>query len=119
MNLKGEWKSTGDPTEVALQVFATKLGLGQPSLTAGSSVSSSRSVVEKSDTEHAVKIRFADDEAKLNKRFKFLVEFPFSSSIKRMSTIYYDTEQQATVVMCKGAVRGFNYVCNFSHSRVV
>ncbi|PBL01595.1 potassium/sodium eff [Armillaria gallica] len=104
MNLKGEWKSTGDPTEVALQVFATKLGLGQPSLTAGSSVSSSRSIVEKSDAEHAAKIRFADDEAKLNKRFKFLVEFPFSSSIKRMSTIYYDTEQQATVVMCKGAV---------------
>lgn len=104
MNLKGEWKSTGDPTEVALQVFATKLGLGQPSLTAGSSVSSSRSIVEQGDAEHAEKIRFADDEAKSNKRFKFLVEFPFSSSIKRMSTIYYDTEQQATIVMCKGAV---------------
>ncbi|SJL01009.1 related to sodium P-type ATPase [Armillaria ostoyae] len=104
MNLKGEWKSTGDPTEVALQVFATKLGLGQPSLTAGSSVSSSRSIVEQGDAEHAEKIRFADDEAKSNKRFKFLVEFPFSSSIKRMSTIYYDTEQQATIAMCKGAV---------------
>ncbi|PBK72093.1 potassium/sodium eff [Armillaria solidipes] len=104
MNLKGEWKSTGDPTEVALQVFATKLGLGQPSLTAGSSVSSSRSIVEQGHAEHAEKIRFADDEAKSNKRFKFLVEFPFSSSIKRMSTIYYDTEQQATIVMCKGAV---------------
>ncbi|KAK0455617.1 uncharacterized protein EV420DRAFT_1552259 [Desarmillaria tabescens] len=104
MNLKGEWKSTGDPTEVALQVFATKLGLGQPSLTAGSSVSSSKSIVERSDADHAKKIRFADDEAKLNKRFKFLVEFPFSSSVKRMSTIYNDTEQQATVVMCKGAV---------------
>ncbi|KAK0227152.1 hypothetical protein EDD85DRAFT_160664 [Armillaria nabsnona] len=104
MNLKGEWKSTGDPTEVALQVFATKLGLGQPSLTAGSSVSSSRSIIGQSDVEHTEKVRFADDEAKLNKRFKFLVEFPFSSSIKRMSTVYYDTEQQATVVMCKGAV---------------
>lgn len=104
MNLKSEWKSTGDPTEVALQVFATKLGLGQPSLTAGSSVSSSRSIVEQGEAHHAEKIRFADDETKSNKRFKFLVEFPFSSSIKRMSTIYYDTEQLATVVMCKGAV---------------
>ncbi|KAK0191732.1 hypothetical protein F5146DRAFT_1112096 [Armillaria mellea] len=104
MNLKGEWKSTGDPTEIALQVFATKLGLGQPSLTAGSSVSSSRSIVKKSDAEHVEKIRFADDEEKSNTRFKFLVEFPFSSSIKRMSTIYYDTEQLAAVVMCKGAI---------------
>jgi hypothetical protein len=30
--LKGEWKSTGDPTEVALQVFATKLRLGRARL---------------------------------------------------------------------------------------
>ncbi|KAK0195550.1 hypothetical protein F5146DRAFT_997127 [Armillaria mellea] len=81
MNLKGEWKSTGDPTEVAFQVFATKLGLGQPSLT----------------------IRLADDEEKSNNRFKFLVGFSFSSSIKWMSTNYYDTEQLATIVMCKGA----------------
>lgn len=94
--MKGEWKSTGDPTEVALQVFATKLGLGQPSLTAGSS----KSIDERSDSEHAKKIHFADEE---NKRFGFLVEFPFSSSIKRMSTIYYDTEQKSAVVMCKGA----------------
>ena len=32
-NLKGQWKSTGDPTEVALQVFAMKLGLPRSSLT--------------------------------------------------------------------------------------
>ncbi|KAK0188215.1 hypothetical protein F5146DRAFT_1141663 [Armillaria mellea] len=85
MNLKGECKSTGDPTEVAFQIFATKLGLGQPSLTAGSL------------------IRLADDEEKSNNRFKFLVGFSFSSSIKWMSTNYYDTEQLATIVMCKGA----------------
>jgi Na+-exporting ATPase len=32
-NLKGEWKSIGHPTKVALQVFASRLKLGRDSLT--------------------------------------------------------------------------------------
>uniref|UniRef100_D8PXV2 P-type Na(+) transporter n=1 Tax=Schizophyllum commune (strain H4-8 / FGSC 9210) TaxID=578458 RepID=D8PXV2_SCHCM len=76
-NLRGEWKSTGDPTEVSLQVFATKLRMGQPSLVAGQD----------------------------KPRFTLKLEFPFSSSVKKMSTIYYDREQDKyAVVMLKGAV---------------
>lgn len=120
-NLKGEWKSTGDPTEVALQVFATKLGYGQPSLTVQDAAKSSSSQVDISGgSETAEKVHFADgentpekefkevsrdlSEYKGDKRFKFQVEFPFSSTVKKMSSIYYDTKNKEAVIMSKGAV---------------
>ncbi|TRM60619.1 hypothetical protein BD626DRAFT_549599 [Schizophyllum amplum] len=54
-NLRGEWKTTGDPTE--------------------------------------------------SRRFSLKVEFPFSSTVKKMSTVYFDREQDKyAVVMLKGAV---------------
>ncbi|KXN83707.1 Calcium-transporting ATPase 3 [Leucoagaricus sp. SymC.cos] len=64
-NLKGERKSTGDPTEVPLQVFATKLKLGRPS--------PSKDAAEPEDNRlgpalgkiiegRREKIKFADDE---------------------------------------------------------
>lgn len=123
-NLKGEWKSSGDPTEVALQVFATKVGLGQPTLTASSlSADSDRAkplnedVVEgddqnkEGDKEGAEKqkkqIFFSDGQnPNAKKRFELKAEFPFSSSVKRMSTIYFDEERPGVaIVMIKGAVR--------------
>ncbi|KAI9314025.1 potassium/sodium efflux P-type ATPase [Dichotomocladium elegans] len=55
----GEWHSVGDPTEVALQVFAHKAGMGKPSLT-------------KSTEDH---------------RWTLIAEYPFDSSIKRMSVL--------------------------------
>ncbi|KIY72345.1 potassium/sodium eff [Cylindrobasidium torrendii FP15055 ss-10] len=123
-NLKGEWKSTGDPTEVALQVFATKLGYGQPSLTIQEASNRSTSQVDVSSGSDTVeKVHFADGanaaekaprdltDFKGDKRFKFLVEFPFSSSVKKMSSVYYDTKKQEAVIMSKGAVERILECC--------
>lgn len=104
-NLKGEWKSTGDPTEVALQVFATKLGLGRPTLTADAlepepthTPALGKIIIEDSD-----KVR-RQDHKPLPKRFELKVEFPFSSELKRMSTIYLDTQENQVISLTKGAV---------------
>ncbi|KAG5651926.1 hypothetical protein H0H81_006907 [Sphagnurus paluster] len=104
-NLKGEWKSTGDPTEVALQVFATKLGLGRPTLTADAlepepthTPALGKIIIEDSD-----KVR-RQDHKPLPKRFELKVEFPFSSELKRMSTIYLDTQDNQVISLTKGAV---------------
>jgi potassium/sodium efflux P-type ATPase len=60
----GEWSGIGDPTEIALQVFAHKLKNGKPSL------------IKKDDTGNA-----ASDS------WKLVAEYPFDSSIKRMSVL--------------------------------
>ena len=102
-NLRGEWKSTGDPTEVSLQVFATKLRMGQPSLVAGQD----KPVDSDMQDEKVHFDRADDEETRAAKRFTLKLEFPFSSSVKKMSTIYYDREQDKyAVVMLKGAVSG-------------
>ncbi|KAF9052377.1 potassium/sodium eff [Hymenopellis radicata] len=110
-NLKGEWKSRGDPTEVALQVFATKLGLGQPTLTAASSSKEVDEDSEPGDTAKIEKVHFSDDAAKSDKRFQFQIEFPFSSSVKKMSSIYYDKKTKGSVVFSKGAVERILECC--------
>ncbi|TFK43621.1 sodium transport ATPase [Crucibulum laeve] len=112
-NLKGQWKSTGDPTEVALQVFATKLKLGRPSL--------SSDVMEADDEQLRGKPalgkiidygdnsdRKADEKVKVKdkkqKRYDLQAEFPFSSELKRMTTVYLDRENSQAVILTKGAV---------------
>ncbi|KAF9358857.1 Na+ ATPase [Mortierella sp. AD094] len=52
----GEWLAIGDPTEIALQVFAHKAGLSKPEL--------------------------------VQSGFSLVSEFPFDSSVKRMSVLY-------------------------------
>lgn len=56
----GEYVGIGDPTEIALQVFAHKLQMGKPSLTKN---------------------------AKAGENWKLIAEYPFDSSIKRMSIL--------------------------------
>ncbi|KAG6882893.1 hypothetical protein C0992_010374 [Termitomyces sp. T32_za158] len=108
-NLKGEWKSTGDPTEVALQVFATKLGLGRPTLTADLSEEENEYqgrpalgevIVEKKDKKPLERRK-----SRRSKRYMLKAEFPFSSELKRMSTIYWDNEGKQNLCFIKGAVR--------------
>lgn len=109
-NLKGEWKSTGDPTEVALQVFATKLGLGRPSLTSdsvGPTESPPRSALGEKIVDKE-KIKFSDEEEETpkRKRYELKAEFPFSSDLKRMTTIFLDNESEKhALCLIKGAVR--------------
>ncbi|TFK34543.1 hypothetical protein BDQ12DRAFT_700370 [Crucibulum laeve] len=82
-NLKGEWKSTGDPTEVALQVFCYQAPFWPPNSY----------------------LRFDGYKDKgAEKRFELKSEFLFSSELK-MTTIYTDKENMGTAfVLCQGAV---------------
>ncbi|KAG6863997.1 hypothetical protein C0991_001266 [Blastosporella zonata] len=93
-NMNGEWKSTGDPTEVALQVFAMKLGLGRTTLTRDSM--DENELIEK-DID-------VEEQGSMPKRFELKLEHPFSSELKRMSTIYWDNEEKQTICLIKCAM---------------
>ncbi|KAF9498331.1 calcium-transporting ATPase 3 [Pleurotus eryngii] len=105
-NLKDEWKSTGDPTEVALQVFATKLAMGRSSLvTKESKAPESAPPVIGEKLSQGPEVAFADTKVETSGRYTMISEFPFSSELKRMSSIYADTEDDKNVLcLIKGAV---------------
>ncbi|KAI5950676.1 hypothetical protein KGF57_004282 [Candida theae] len=71
------WKAHGDATEIAIQVFTTRLGYARESLVDG---------------------------------FDHVAEFPFDSSIKRMSAVYKDKSGE-TRVYTKGAVERVVQLC--------
>jgi magnesium-transporting ATPase (P-type) len=77
---KGQWQSVGDPTEVALQVFAHRFDHGKKTLEA--------------------------------KGWKQRAEYPFDSSIKRMSVIYQEPGNGQAIVFTKGAVERVLDLCN-------
>ncbi|KAL8885591.1 MAG: hypothetical protein Q9205_003512 [Flavoplaca limonia] len=77
---KNEWQAIGDPTEIALQVFAHRFQLGKKTL------------VE----EHG---------------WTQLGEYPFDSSIKRMSVIYRKGAKGDAYIFCKGAVERIIDLC--------
>ena len=72
------WKAHGDATEIAIQVFTTRLDYGRESLV---------------------------------HNYEHLAEFPFDSSIKRMSAVYKD--KQKTRVYTKGAVERVLGLCDY------
>ncbi|QSZ32835.1 hypothetical protein DSL72_002415 [Monilinia vaccinii-corymbosi] len=74
-----KWQTTGEPTEIALQVFTCRFDSG-------------RRVLE-------------------NKGWKQAAEFPFDSSIKRMSVIYQRPDGE-TMVFTKGAVERVLDLCS-------
>ncbi|KAJ2441781.1 hypothetical protein GGF42_007178, partial [Coemansia sp. RSA 2424] len=69
----GEWFGIGDPTEIALQVFASKLSMGKPLLT--------------SDTY----------------QWSVVCEYPFDSGIKRMSVVAVNNITGEKLLFLKGA----------------
>ncbi|KAL8667339.1 MAG: hypothetical protein Q9168_007288, partial [Polycauliona sp. 1 TL-2023] len=77
---KSEWQAVGDPTEIALQVFAHRFRLGKKTL------------VEQQG-------------------WVQLAEYPFDSSIKRMSVIYSKGEKDNAHIFCKGAVERIIDLC--------
>ncbi|PHH62333.1 hypothetical protein CDD81_7253 [Ophiocordyceps australis] len=85
---EARWQTTGEPTEIALQVFAHRFKRGKKSLEA--------------------------------KGWKQLAEFPFDSTIKRMSVIYDGPQGEATglgqqdssLVFTKGAVERVLDLCS-------
>ncbi|KAJ1723130.1 hypothetical protein LPJ53_002494 [Coemansia erecta] len=72
----GEWVGIGDPTEIALQVFASKVSMGKPQLTANSGA---------------------------HDRWSVVCEYPFDSSIKRMSVVVRNESTGEQLVFLKGA----------------
>lgn len=111
-NLRGEWKSAGDPTEVALQVFATKLQLGRSTLTNDTVESEEKpgrpalgQIIESGEKDPQDRVHFKDNKPTAPKRFELKAEFPFSSDLKRMTTVYLDKELKSrAAVLIKGAV---------------
>ncbi|KAJ2717123.1 hypothetical protein H4R19_000208 [Coemansia spiralis] len=69
----GDWFGIGDPTEIALQVFASKLSMGKPVLTSA------------------------------ERGWRLVCEYPFDSGIKRMSVIAAEAVLGEKVVILKGA----------------
>ncbi|PGG96331.1 potassium/sodium efflux P-type ATPase, fungal-type [Helicocarpus griseus UAMH5409] len=74
------WQVMGDPTEIALQVFSHRFGLGKKTL----------------ETEQG---------------WKQLSEYPFDSSVKRMSVVYKHGKEPGTLVFTKGAVERVIDLC--------
>lgn len=74
------WKTTGDPTEIALQVFAHRFKQG-------------KDVLEK------------------ERGWKQMMEYPFDSSIKRMSVVYKTPEHAERLIFTKGAVERIIDLC--------
>ena len=80
-NGQEEWKAIGEPTEIALQVFAHRFDRGKHTL----------------EADHG---------------WKQVMEFPFDSSIKRMSVVYWKRGQDSSVVFTKGAAERVLELCN-------
>lgn len=77
---KEKWQTTGEPTEIALQVFARRFDFGKKRL---ESIG-----------------------------WKQVAEFPFDSSIKRMSVVYRDPETKKSMIYTKGAVERILDLCS-------
>ncbi|KAF7308997.1 Sodium transport atpase [Mycena kentingensis (nom. inval.)] len=78
----GKWKATGDPTEIALQVFAHRLGFRRDDM-----------------------IHPEGREPNPSGLYKLHIEHPFDSSNKRMSMVYTSlSDTSSAVVFMKGAV---------------
>ena len=81
-NAEGQWNARGDPTEIAIQVFASRFkGWNRRASVAGPYAG-------------------ADDDIHL----KMLAEFPFDSDVKKMSVLYKNTKTEKMNVFTKGAV---------------
>ncbi|KAK9789652.1 putative P-type Na(+) transporter [Seiridium cardinale] len=75
-----KWKTTGEPTEIALQIFAHRFNKGKKGLEAEGG-------------------------------WKQVAEFPFDSSIKRMSVVYNHPGNDRSMVFTKGAVERILDLC--------
>ncbi|KAJ1899162.1 hypothetical protein LPJ66_002291 [Kickxella alabastrina] len=71
----GEWVGIGDPTEIALQVFASKLSMSKPQLVSSST----------------------------GDKWSVICEYPFDSSIKRMSVVAKNEATDEQILFIKGA----------------
>ncbi|KAG9250708.1 putative sodium P-type ATPase [Emericellopsis atlantica] len=73
--VNNEWHARGDPTEIAIQVYASRFGWNRLGLSTGE-----------------------------NAQWKQVAEFPFDSDVKKMSVIFNDSHANKQHVFTKGAV---------------
>ncbi|KAH7135808.1 potassium/sodium efflux P-type ATPase [Dendryphion nanum] len=78
---EGKWQTTGDPTEVALQVFAYRFDKG-------------KKILEKNDG------------------WTQTSEYPFDSTVKRMSVVYKAPSNGQLMIYTKGAVERILDLCD-------
>jgi len=79
----GTWQARGDPTEIALQVFASRFGYNRSKFLEG-------------DTP----------------KYKQVSEYPFDSDVKKMSVIFENLEDKSQMVYTKGAVERVIDTCD-------
>jgi potassium/sodium efflux P-type ATPase len=79
---EGQWNARGDPTEIAIQVFASRFDWNRLKYTTGDSPS-----------------------------WKQIAEFPFDSDVKKMSVIFEEVASSKKYVFTKGAVERVIYSC--------
>lgn len=84
---EGGWNARGDPTEIAIQVFASRFQWNRRASVGGD-----------------------------NPPMKMLTEFPFDSDVKKMSVIYRDTSSQQMYAFTKGAVERIVASCTSYYS---
>ena len=77
---EGKWQTTGDPTEIAHQVFAYRFN-------------NCNKVLEQNDG------------------WKQISEYPFDSTVKRMSVVYKSPEANSITIFTKGAVERILDLC--------
>ncbi|KIW00778.1 potassium/sodium efflux P-type ATPase, fungal-type [Verruconis gallopava] len=82
----GNYHARGDPTEIAIQVFASRFGWGRPRWTTGQ-----------------------------NPTWKQIAEYPFDSDVKRMSVLFKNLETEKDFVFTKGAVERIVAACSMIH----
>lgn len=87
----GEWVAHGDPTECAIQTWACRFGWGRKSLT------------NMDDGE--------SDEKKKLAPWRQIAEYPFDSSVKRMSVTYHQRDTRTDFAFMKGAVERVLEAC--------
>jgi Na+-exporting ATPase len=80
------WHARGDPTEIAMQVFASRFNWNRSRWTTGQ-----------------------------NPAWKQLAEFPFDSDVKRMSVLFENTESGEKTIFTKGAVERLLDACTSVH----
>jgi P-type Na+/K+ transporter len=78
----GAWNARGDPTEIAIQVFATRF----------------------SGWNRRSSVADAYSAAGAHPHWKMVQEFPFDSDVKKMSVIYRDLQAEKMWAFTKGAV---------------
>ncbi|KAL3233785.1 Sodium/potassium exporting P-type ATPase 2 [Nakaseomyces bracarensis] len=105
-----EWKAHGDPTEIAIQVFATRMDLPRHVLTGEKDdmdedeIMSSMSVNDKDANNSSAPFRHA-------------AEFPFDSTVKRMSSVYESHETDTYEIYSKGAFESVLSCCTHWYGR--